>query len=58
MPARNIRLGGTRGLPVNFCLHKHDEYCDITTFELCVKYYAVLICIPCGGFRYVHRESS
>lgn len=36
------------------CLHKHDDYCDITTFEDSAKYYSVLICIECGGLRYEH----
>lgn len=44
-------------MPV-ICPHKHDEYCDITTYGDLAKYHAVLLCIECGGERYIYRESE
>lgn len=41
---------------MKMCLHKHDEYCDITTWGDLAKYDAVLLCIQCGGCRYIYRE--
>jgi hypothetical protein len=38
------------------CLHKHDDYCDVTTYGDFAKYKAVLLCIQCGGQRLISRE--
>jgi hypothetical protein len=37
------------------CLHKHDGWCDITTWADYAKYDAVLLCLECGGRRLLHR---
>lgn len=36
------------------CLCKGCEYCDITTWGDS-KYKAILLCICCGGHRFIHR---
>lgn len=40
------------------CLHKHDNYCEITTYGDLAKYKAVLLCIQCGGQRFIHQEPA
>lgn len=39
------------------CLHKHDDYCYITTYEDFARFREVLLCI-CGGVRYEHWEAE
>lgn len=38
------------------CLGKSGECVDITTYRDSATYESVLLCLSCGGYRYIHRE--